>query len=96
MIRQRGGYSLEPRFTAKWVIVGFTSAGFERRGQRRRFEGAKQAFKLETNRTLDLERERIREDAAKAVKEDYRIKDLEGENRTGELKKRITWLYIRA
>src|ERR1019366_3336290 len=34
--------------------------------------------------------ERIRKDAAKAVKEDYRIKDLEGENRTGELKKRMT------
>ena len=82
MIRQYGSYFLEPRFTAKWAIFGFTSARLERRDQRKQLERAKQGFDLETNRTLDLERERRREDAAKVVKEDYRIKDLEGENRT--------------
>ena len=72
------------------AALGYEAGDMLRRDQRKQLERAKQGFDLETNRTLDLERERIREDAAKAVKEDYRIKDLEGENRTGELKKRMT------
>ena len=68
--------------------LGYEAGDILRRDQRKQLEPAKQGFDLETNRTLDLKRERIREDAAIAVKGDYRIKDLEGEDRTGELKKR--------
>ncbi|MFZ0964384.1 MAG: DUF2130 domain-containing protein [Terriglobia bacterium] len=77
-------------------LVKAQEAELELRKQRRQLEDAKQAFELEMNRKLDEERERIREDAANAVTEDYRIKELEREKLIEELKKQMEELKRKA
>jgi hypothetical protein len=54
------------------------------RKEKRDLEAAKKAFELETARTLDNERQKIREGAVKEVLEEHRMKDAEKERKLQE------------
>lgn len=71
-------------------------AELELRKERRQLEEGKKAFELEMNRKLDAERQTIREEATKAVREDFRLKDLDKEKLINDLKGQIEELQRKA
>ncbi len=66
------------------------------RKERRQLEEDKKAFELQMNRKLDAERQTIRDEATKAVKEDYRLKELDKEKLISDLKAQIEELQRKA
>ena len=66
------------------------------RKERRELEESKRAFELEMTRKLDEERARIRDDAARAIADEHRMKDLEKEKQISDLRKQIEELRRKA
>lgn len=68
------------------AIATFREQELELRKRQRQLKEAKEAAELENARKLDEEREKIREDAAKKVAEDHRLKDLEKDKVINDLR----------
>jgi hypothetical protein len=68
------------------AIKAFREQELELRRRQRRLEDEKEALQLEVQRKLDVEREKIREDALRKVSEDHRLKDLEKDKIINDLK----------
>lgn len=66
------------------------------RKRQRELEEREQALKLETARTLDAERAKIREEAAAKASDEHRLKDLEKDKKLGDMMKQIEDLKRKA
>jgi hypothetical protein len=78
------------------AIKTFRDQELELRKRQRKLEEEREALQLEVARTLDAEREKIREEASKKISEEHRFKDLEKDKIINDLRASLEEMKRRA